>query len=647
MSGAIASARNVRAELPDVLVEASAEQNIRGLWSKYRPTRHRRESHEFPDRQDSEDESPVREEQMRLRRDGRLGHHHRQRFSAKLPEDGHEPMLLDLIPQSRATTGKANSAAAAADSQQHRARRAPDLRLRDVQRNVLTPLFPRRHLHQPCTLCGQVLGDDTQQLAYEHVKLQAARDRLAAEEARVEAQERHLALTQALLAREKEVEVLMAHAHVSAMKLKELVRQHQLDVPHRGDLAVMSEEAYGAQGADEHGQAAKLIQAVYRGNAVRKQHHEMRAAATCIQATHRGKARRTELAEETAAAVKMQAIQRGKLCRGELAQQRAAAVRIQASHRGNAIRQETVKQCAAAVQIQACYRGMHARDEAATKLEQTLTAAVVKIQAVQRGQIIRAEQKKARSAQNRAAASKVQSWWRGRTARRRFPALIRAKRRCKVLQEGHVGMCIEKRNTAHAGWTEGYITSLVPLMVTRDCSMGPVYVQGGPGSAGMSWDDVRLLSAERKTEVDELAALAIEQRRQQEAAAAATRVREEAKALQQAMHDAEVQMQLVQADRELAVGTRIAFHSLNGNNDISGKKMHGQYLRFKRNRAGANEHYIDFEGSGNISAQPLRLKRIVARWRVVPSASLPHDTIEDGAPLATLVAELKPGAELV
>ena len=154
----------------------------------------------------------------------------------------------------------------------------------------------------------------------------------------------------------------------------------------------------------------------------------------------------------------------------------------------------------------------------------------------------------------------------------------------------------------------------------------------------MSWDDVRLLSPERKAEVDGLAAAAMEQ----QAAAAAARERAEEEAQQQAIRDAEAQVQLIQMDRELAVGTRIAFRSLNTNNEL-----HGQYTRFKRKRTGANEHHIDFGGSEHMTIKPLRLKKIVARWLVAPTASLMHDCTEDGTALATLVAELKPGAKLI
>lgn len=671
MAGAATAVRSAasaaRAERPDVLVGATAEQNIRGLWSKYRPTRHRRESHDFPDRQESEEEVLLldedRDRQTPLRRECARRRH--RRSSARQLEDAEEPsLLLDLIPHSRAT--KAGSTAQAAA---HR----PQLRReRDAQRTVLTPLFPRRHLHQPCTLCGQIPGDDTQQLAYEHLKLQRARDRLAAEEARVQAQEHQLALKQQLLLRGKEVEVLMAHAQVSAMELKELVRRHQarlttkdneqtmapLAEQARGGLVAMSEMVYAEQveKGDDLEVAAARIQAAHRGKVARQQQREMGAAATRIQAAHRGRLRRAEFAEEEAAAVRIQAIQRGKLKRGELAEQHDAVVRIQAAHRGKVTRQDAVEQREAAVRIQACYRGTHARQEAtiavalqrAQELEEARIeeAAALKIQSIRRGGTVRAELLKHAAERQHAAATKIQAWQRGKLARRRIPALERAKRRHEVLEVGHVGMRIEKRNYGQH-WEEGYITSVEPLMVTHDCSIGPLYRTDVPGSEGMPWDDARLLSLERKAQVDELAALAIQERRRHEAAEAAARVKLEAEALQQAMSAAEAQVILAEADQELAVGTCIVFHSTTSNTANTGKPL--QYVRFKKNRTGANEHCIDFGRLGNTSVKALRLKKIVARWRVAPMAdycSEQENAGQRGAPLATLVAELKPGEEL-
>ena len=676
MPGAVAAARSAvstaRAELPDVLVGATAEQNFRGLWSKYRPTRHRRESHDFPDRQESEDEAffdDDRDRQIPSQRE-RARRRHR-RSSVRLPEAAEEPSLLvDLIPHSRAA--KAGSMAQVAGY------RSRHRREHDVQQTLLTPLFPRRHLRQPCTLCGQIPGDDTQQLAYEHLKLQGARDRLAAEEARVQAQEHQLALKQQLLLRDKEVEVLMVHAQVSAMELKELVRRHQhnqhklsakgdqqtivaLAEQEQGDLVAMAEEEdlyAGFENEDDLEAAAACIQAAYRGKFARQQHREMGVAATRIQAAHRGRASRAAIAEEEAAVVRIQAMHRGKLKRSELAEQRDAVVRIQAAHRGKTIRQDVAEQRKAAVQIQACYRGTHVRQEAtiavalqrAQELEQgrAETAAAVKIQSMQRGRIVRAKMLKQVAERQHAAATKIQAWQRGNLARRRIPALERAKRRREVLEAGHVGMRIEKRNCGQ-DWEEGYITSVEPLMVTHDCSIGPLYSTDVLGSEGTSWDDVRLLSLERKAEVDELAAVALQDRRRQEAAAAAARAKSEAEALQQAISAAEAQVMLAQADQELAVGTWIAFHTTSASSGNSGKPLHGQYVRFKKNRTAANEHYIDFGGLGNTSIKALRFKKMVVRWRVVPMSDYSHaqeTAVEGKTALATLVAELKPGAEL-
>ena len=647
-----------RAELPDVLVGATAERNIRGLWSKYRPARHRRESHEFPDRQESAEEAGC--DRLTPLRWDRPRRQHR-RFSAQLPEsDNESSLLLDLIPQSRV-----------AHSQQRRhepSRRTSDQR--DAQRTVL---FPRRRLHQPCSLCGQVPGDDTQQLAYEHLKLQVARDRLAAEEARVEAQEHYLALKQELFAREKEVEVLMTYAQVSVMQLRELVYRQQDAVTTKlagsdeqtgvawleSGLMSKRDEIFHADG-DEHANAVQLaamrIQAAHRGKAARQQQREMRAAAACIQAARRGRAVRAELAEEKAAAVRIQAIHRGKLSRNELAEQRDAAIRIQASHRGKAIRQEAAQQRDAAVRIQSCYRGTHARQEATTavalqraqELEQArrMEAAATNIQAIQRGRAVRVEFQKQIAEQQHSATTRIQAWWRGQTARSRIPSLQRAKRRRDVLTVGSVGMRIEKRNAGH-DWEEGYITSIQPLLVTQDCSIGPIYVTDAPGSYGMSWDDVQLLSPERKAQVDGLAALALEERRRQEQLQAAARAKAEAEALQQAISEAEAQVQLARADCELAVGTRIAFHCTN-DRDGSNTPFHGKYARFKKNRTGANEHHIDFGGSGNTAIRVLRLKKIVDAWRVVPMSdfSTTREMAGEGAALATLVAELKPGEQI-
>jgi hypothetical protein len=573
-------------------------------------------------------------------------------------------LLLDLIPQNRV-----------AHPQQRRhepSRRTSDQRY--AQRTVLTPLFPRRHLHQPCALCGQVPGDDTQQLAYEHLKLQVARDRLAAEEARVEAQEHYLALKQELFAREKEVEVLMTYAQVSVMQLKELVhRQQDAATAERegsdeqtgvawlqSGLMAMSEEILhvdSVEHADDLQLAAMRIQAAHRGKLVRQQQREMGTAVARIQAAHRGRAMRAELAEEQAAAVRLQALHRGKLSRNELAEQRHAAIRIQASHRGKAIRQEAAEQRDAAVRIQARYRGTHARQEATTavalqraqELEEARRkeAAATNIQAIQRGRTVRVEFQRQIAEQQHSATTKIQAWRRGQNARSRIPSLQRAKRWRDVLAVGSVGMRIEKRNAGH-DWEEGFITSLQPLLVTQDCSIGPIYTTDAPESYGMSWDDVQLLSPERKAQVDGLVALALEERREQEEKEAAARARAEAEALQQAIGEAEAQVQLAQADRELAVGTRIAFHCTD-DGEISSNPLHGQYARFKKNRTGANEHHIDFGGSGNTSIKVLRLKKIVGGWRVAPMSdySTTRETAGESAPaLATLVAQLKPGEEI-
>ena len=434
-----AVAAAARAELPDVLVGATAEQNIRGLWSKYRPTRHRRESHEFPDRQESEEEEEEEEEQLfgdghdrqtPLRRERAR---RRRRSSARLSDSVEEPrLLMDLIPQPRASRNakaSASAAAAAPGEAQQRRRRQSGLRQLDAQRTVLTPLFPRRHLHQPCTYCGQVPGDDTYQLAHEHLKLQAARDRLAMEEARVEAQERMLAVKQQLLAREKEVEVLMAHAQVSTMQLKELMRRHLAEAAaavREGQAAVEAEaeaeaeaeraehellammgeeEDYGSEaaGEEELGVAATRIQAAHRGKAARRERRELGTAATRIQAAHRGRASRSEVeaakarrrqaaaeaaaaaAAEADAAIRIQAIQRGKLCRHELTEQRDAAVRIQSIQRGKLARREaaaeseSVREATLRLERLKCEQELerleHQNEAAAGKVEQLTSTA--------------------------------------------------------------------------------------------------------------------------------------------------------------------------------------------------------------------------------------------------------------------------------
>ena len=164
----------------------------------------------------------------------------------------------------------------------------------------------------------------------------------------------------------------------------------------------------------------------------------------------------------------------------------------------------------------------------------------------------------------------------------------------------------------------------------------------------MPWDDVRLLSPERKVEVDKLATMAMEEQRQQELAEAAARAEREAKALQQAVSVAEEQVRLAQADQELAVGTAIAFH-ISTAGSASRRPLHGKYMRFKKNRTTANEHYIEFEGFGNTSIKVLRLKKIVEKWRVAPMSSYfnTSENAGDGrVTLATLVAQLKTGEDL-
>ena len=96
------------------------------------------------------------------------------------------------------------------------------------------------------------------------------------------------------------------------------------------------------------------------------------------------------------------------------------------------------------------------------------------------------------------------------------------------------------------------------------------------------------------------------------------------------------------------MGTRIAFHCTD-DGDGSSNPLHGQYARFKKNRTGANEHHIDFGGSGNTPIKVLRLKKIVGGWRVAPMSdySTTRETAGESAPaLATLVAQLKPGEEI-
>ena len=266
--------------------------------------------------------------------------------------------------------------------------------------------------------------------------------------------------------------------------------------------------------------------------------------------------------------------------------------------------------------------------------EQEEEWAAVKIQAVQRGRAVR-------NAPKHAAATKIQAWQRGKAARRRIPGLWRTKRRLEVLEVAEIGkekrglfllrhfhvktivlprqardnskncvclgMRIEKRNAGRHEWEEGYITSLEPeLMVTRDCSMGDLY--NPSAGKGMSWDDVRLLSAERQEKVNELVANALEEQ-QRQAEAETERQREAAAAaLQRSKQQAEAQLQLAQADAGLAVGTRIGFQRDGQQQPL----RTGIYKGFKKNRTGANEHTmsVERESDHNMMVQKLKLKKV-------------------------------------
>ena len=179
-------------------------------------------------------------------------------------------------------------------------------------------------------------------------------------------------------------------------------------------------------------------------------------------------------------------------------------------------------------------------------------------------------------------------------------------------------MRIEKRNAGRHEWEEGYITSLEPeLMVTRDCSMGDLY--NPSAGKGMSWDDVRLLSAERQEKVNELVANALEEQ-QRQAEAEAERQREAAAAaLQRSKQQAEAQLQLAQADAGLAVGTRIGFQRDGQQQPL----RTGIYKGFKKNRTGANEHTmsVERESDHNMMVQKLKLKKVSENaLRPAPSA---------------------------
>eukprot|EP01046_Picozoa_sp_COSAG06_P100244 COSAG06_NODE_46364_length_347_cov_1.044355_1_plen_76_part_10 len=65
---------------------------------------------------------------------------------------------------------------------------------------------------------------------------------------------------------------------------------------------------------------------------------------------------------------------------------------------------------------------------------------------------------------------------------------------------GGVGTVVEHWVENHKEWWEGYVTSLEPLLVTNR--------QNGPSGNGLSYDEVRAVSAARQAQLDAMRELA-------------------------------------------------------------------------------------------------------------------------------------------
>jgi hypothetical protein len=88
--------------------------------------------------------------------------------------------------------------------------------------------------------------------------------------------------------------------------------------------------------------AATVLQAAWRGHAVRQQQAQLAAAATVLQAAYRGRAVRQLLAESAAFATFLQACYRCQRARSAFLKLRAAAVVLQAAWRGRQSRSRWV-----------------------------------------------------------------------------------------------------------------------------------------------------------------------------------------------------------------------------------------------------------------------------------------------------------------
>lgn len=163
--------RRPSAELPDILISESAGENFRGLWSKYRPQSHRRESHDFPDRVETgseEEVAPRRQYQQQPRR-----RQQRQRQSSPwitAEEDAYYGGLTDLIPK-RSKANRRVTIAGTRPRVMEPLAGATALQ-RSRRRSDLTQAL------QSCEYCDQLpAGPGADSVSQQQLKLQGARDR--------------------------------------------------------------------------------------------------------------------------------------------------------------------------------------------------------------------------------------------------------------------------------------------------------------------------------------------------------------------------------------------------------------------------------------------------------------------------------------
>ncbi|GBF95503.1 hypothetical protein Rsub_07853 [Raphidocelis subcapitata] len=177
--------------------------------------------------------------------------------------------------------------------------------------------------------------------------------------------------------------------------------------------------------------AATAVQSAWRGHAARREFGWMRRYLDrCLRA--RGAlVDARDAARRERAAIKLQAHWRGAAARRDFRRARAAVVRAQALARGAAARRGLVRQHAAAARIQAAWRGHSVRQAVrasaafATFLQACyrsrrqrvaflrLRAAAITLQASRRGAVARR-----RFLEAKAAATTVQAGWRGHAVRR-------------------------------------------------------------------------------------------------------------------------------------------------------------------------------------------------------------------------------------